>query len=111
MTGGGVTQVPAALQTLGGVKTSLLHVSALQSVPVAYLRHPPDPSHLPSCPHVAGKLAMQTARGSGAPGATGMHRPTAAAWLQLRQAPRHELSQQTPSVHWAEAHSALTAQG
>ena len=97
-TDGGVTQVPPALQMLAGVKTSPLHVSALQSEPVAYVRHPPAPSHLPSSPHVTGAVATQTPRGSGAPDATGTHRPGEAARLQLRQGPRHALSQQTPSV-------------
>jgi hypothetical protein len=31
--------------------------------------------------------------------------------LQLRQAPLHELSQQTPSTHWVEPHSLGSAQG
>ena len=77
---------------------SPLHVSALHTVPAAYLLHPPDPSHLPSSPHVTGAVATQTPRGSGAPDATGVHRPTEAGRLQLLQGPRHALSQQTPSV-------------
>ena len=103
--------MPPARQMLAGVKTSPLHVSALQSEPVGYVRHPPDPSHLPSSPQVTGAVATQTPRGSGAPDATGMHRPTEAARLQLRQEPTHAASQQTPSTHWAVVHSAWATQG
>ena len=60
---------------------------------------------------MTGAVATQTPRGSGAPDATGVHRPAEAARLQLLQGPRHALSQQTPSVHQPVAHSSLPAQG
>src|SRR4051812_224591 len=45
-------------------------------------------------------------RGSVAEAATVMHRPRLPCNAQLRHAPPHELSQQTPSTQFAEAHSA-----
>ena len=105
------THVPLPLHVLGGVKTSPLHASAAQTEPTTYLRQPPDPSHLPSNPHVAGAVGTHAACGSSAPTATAVHRPTEAARLQLTQAPTHAPSQQTPSAHWAVAHSSLATQG
>jgi Wiskott-Aldrich syndrome protein len=86
-------------------------MSGAQSVPTAYHLQAPAPSHRPSSPHVVGDVVAQLARGSIAPGGTGTHRPTIPGRLQLRQAPAHELSQQTPSVQKPVVHSPLPAQG
>jgi hypothetical protein len=90
--------VPVPLHTLGGVKTSPLHVSGAQIVPTTYLRHPAAPSHLPSNPHVAGPVSTQRPCGSGTPDGTTLHWPALPGRLQLTQAPPQWAVQQTPST-------------
>ena len=76
-----------------------------QTVPVGYIWQPPAPSHSPSVPHDSLPRSLQPFRGSAAPAATLKHRPGEPGKLQLRQAPLHALSQQTPSMHWLDSQS------
>lgn len=55
-------------------------------------------------------MSEQIDRGSGAAAATSVQRPRLPCTAQLRHAPPHELSQQTPSTQLPDAHSAAAAQ-
>jgi hypothetical protein len=48
--------------------------------------------------HIAAVLSLHTMRGSAFPAATATHWPGDDGKAQLRQAPVHELAQQTPST-------------
>src|SRR5664279_1315493 len=75
-----------------------------QTVPAAYIWQPPEPSHKPSVPQDSLPRSLQPFRGSAALAATFTHWPGEPGRLQLRQAPLHELSQQTPPTHWLDSH-------
>ena len=81
-----------------------------QTVPAAYIWQPPAPSHKPSVPHDSLPRSLQPLRGSAAPAATLKHRPGEPGRLQLRQAPLHALSQQTPSTHCLDSQSLASLQ-
>jgi hypothetical protein len=89
----------------------LAQLSGAQIVPLSYLRQPEAPSHVPSVPHFSGPLSMQTPRGSTAPSGDGVHLPIDDGSAQLRQAPPHASSQQTPSTQNVLTHSPPPAQG
>jgi hypothetical protein len=73
----GLVHWPAPLQVDGAVYESFTQVSAAQTVPFPYRRHPPVPSHRPSVPHVAAVISVHICRGSTVPAATGVQRPSA----------------------------------
>jgi hypothetical protein len=85
--------------------------SGEQVVFFAYSWHAPAPSHLPLVPQLGAPLSLQVLRGSAFPAATIVHLPTEPVSAQLRQAPVQPLSQQTPSTHWPDLHSAPAPQG
>jgi len=82
-----------------------VHVSGAQTVLTGYFWQPKLPSHLPLVPHVDCAWTAHTARESGLPAATGMQLPSDDASAQLRHAPAHAFSQQTPSTQKFERHS------
>lgn len=86
-------------------------VSVPQTVPAGYTWHPPPPLHKPFVPHDSLPRFLQPFRGSAAPLATFTHWPGVPGRLQLRQAPPHSFSQQTPSMHWLDSHSLASVQG
>jgi hypothetical protein len=82
------------------------HFSPEHTVPTAYLRQPPAPSHLPSVPHEAAPWSLQTLRLSIAPAASGVHLPFDDSSEQLRHEPVQAWSQQTPSTQKFDLQSA-----
>src|SRR5689334_3872686 len=81
-----------------------LHSSSAHSVPTGQIWQPPLPSHLPFVLQVDCASATHMARGSTVPAAIGMQWP-AIDPAQVRQAPVHAWSQQTPSTQWLCWHS------
>lgn len=106
-----VSHAPAPLQIFPLISPSA-HDVAPQAVPgFAYARHAPAPSHVPSAPQEAGYAGSTGHSPSGSvsaaitPQTPSTPEPFFAA-VQARHAPRHDVSQQTPStqaplVHWA----------
>jgi hypothetical protein len=78
-----------------------------QAVPGAYLRHAPDPSHMPSLAHVEGESIAQSLSGSVPPftlSHTPLLPPPFFAALQAWQDPAQGWSQQTPSTQFPLTH-------
>ena len=107
---GGVTHWPDWLHVGAGVWAPKTQLSVPQTVPGAYIWQAPVPSHKPSVPHDALPWSLQPLRGSNAPAAMLRHWPGEPGRLQLRQAPPHALSQQTPSTHCLDSQSLGSAQ-
>jgi len=78
---------------------------ALHTVPSAYLRHPPEPLHLPSVPQLAGPLSLQVPLGSAPPPGTLVHVPNDAESAHDRQAPLQAAAQQMPCAQKPDLHS------
>jgi hypothetical protein len=72
---------------------------------IGCLWQPKLPSHFPLVPQVDAAWTAHRARGSGLSAATGVHLPGVDASAQLRHAPAHALSQQTPSTQKPDRHS------
>jgi hypothetical protein len=108
--GAGTTmrQVPPPLQVRAGIDVPALQLAAPQTVPLAYLRHEPLPSHAPSVPQLVAPWSAHWFRGS-VPAGTSMHRPSLPATAHDRHAPPHAVAQQTPSTQKPEAQSAARA--
>ena len=108
----GSEQLPLPSQVRTPVMPSPLQMPALHGVPSPYLWQPPLPSQNPSCPQVAGVLAVQTEGSLGFwSDGTKSHSPSELARLQaLQVCPQAEV-QQSPSAQnnpvW---HSALQLQ-
>jgi hypothetical protein len=75
-----------------------------QTVPCAYLRQAPAPSHRPSLPQLVALSSAHSLPGS-VPAGTGEHMPNLPAMLQAWQGPAQAPSQQTPSTQRPFAHS------
>jgi hypothetical protein len=69
-----VPQVPVPLQVRAGVKVLIEHVAAAQTAPAPYRRQAPEPSQLPSVPHVATPWSAHWFSGSW-PAGTTLHVP------------------------------------
>ena len=78
---------------------------------MSYFRQPAAPSQVPSVMQLAAPLSMQTCRGSAAFAGVGLHMPIDEGRAQLRQAPPHASSQQTPSTQKVLTHSVPALQG
>jgi hypothetical protein len=100
-----VWQVPVPLQVRAGVKVAPAQLAATQTVPLAYNRHAPPPSHAPSVPQVDAPLSAHWPSGS-APAGTSVHVPVVPASPHDRQAPVHAVRQQVPCSQKPLAHSA-----
>jgi hypothetical protein len=108
--GAGVWQVPVPLQVEGEVAVVPLQLPDLHTVPAAYLRQAPLPSHLPSRPQVDMFSIGQERVGSSAPAGTGEQVPARPATLHAWQLPQLAVSQQTPLVQKPLAHSEAAVQ-
>lgn len=91
---GGV-HVPAPLQVDDPVFTPALHVPAAQTVPTAYSRQPPIPSHQPSVPQEAAPMSVQTCFGS-VPDMLAVQVPRAPAFAHDLQPSVQVVEQQIP---------------
>jgi hypothetical protein len=89
----------------------LSQCSAAQIVPGSYEWQPAEPSHFPSCPQLCWPWSTHTLRGSAAPAGTAVQRPIADGRAQVRQAPPHAPSQQTPSTQKLLLQSLAAAHG
>jgi hypothetical protein len=106
----GATHFAVASQVEAGVYIALAQVSGAHTVPGAYLRHDPAPSHLPSVPPVDAGCAAQPLRGSVAPAGTVEQLPIADGSAHVLHGPLQALSQQTPSTQNPLAQAAATLQ-
>jgi hypothetical protein len=97
--------VPVPLQVRAGVKVVPAQLAATQTVPLAYSRHAPPPSQVPSDPHVEAPLSAHCPSGSW-PAGTSTHVPADAAIPQDRQAPVQAVRQQVPCSQKPLEHSA-----
>ena len=100
-----VWHVPVPLQVRGGVYVEPAQLSATQTVPLAYRRHAPPPSHVPSVPQVEDPLSAHWPSGS-SPAGTSTHVPAVAAMPQDRQLPVQAVRQQVPCSQKPLEHSA-----
>ena len=78
---------------------------------MSYFRQPEAPSQVPSVMQLDAPLSMQTCRGSAAFAGVGLQTPIDDGRAQLRQAPPHASSQQTPSTQKVLTHSVPALQG
>jgi hypothetical protein len=107
------TPAPSQLET--SVRWPALQEALRQTVPGAYRRQAPRPSHTPSVWQLAGPSSRHCPAGSEPPAATGAQVPAWPAWLQAKQLAVQALAQQTPwaqKLDWhsvAPAHSAPSA--
>jgi hypothetical protein len=99
-----IRQVPPPLQVRAGVDDPLLQVAAAHTVPLAYSRQAPAPSHAPSFPQLAAPSSAHWFSGS-APAGTAMHCPSLPAIAHDRQVPLHAVAQHTPCAQKPEAQS------
>ena len=100
-----IWQVPVPLHVRGGVYVDPAQLCCTQTVPLAYIRQPPPPSHAPSLPQVEGSLVAHWPSGS-SPAGTSVQAPSAAARPQDRHAPVQAVRQQVPCSQKPLAHSA-----
>lgn len=59
-----VWQAPVPLQVRAGVKVEPVQLAATQVAPLAYRRHPPPPSQVPSVPQLAAPWSVHWFSGS-----------------------------------------------
>jgi hypothetical protein len=97
-------QVPTPSQVDASRRVEPVQLPAAQTVPWAYLRQAPAPSHIPSLPQLVAPSSAHSLAGS-VPAGTGEQVPTLPAMLQASQAPMQALSQQTPSAQIPLEHS------
>src|SRR5262245_33333864 len=96
--------VPTPSQVDASRRVEPVQLPAAQTVPWAYLRQAPAPSHMPSLPQLVAPSSAQSLAGS-VPAGTGEQVPNLPAMLQAWQAPVQAVSQQTPSTQMPLAHS------
>jgi hypothetical protein len=101
--------VPVPLQVRAGVNVEPAQLAATQIVPLAYMRHAPPPSQVPSVPQVEAPLSAHWPRGS-SPAATSVHVPAVPVRLQERQLPVQAVRQQAPCSQKPLPHSAAVVQ-
>ena len=106
------THCPTELHVGVGVRDPSTQEAVPHGVPVGYFWHERLPSQNPLVPQLSLPRSLQLPLGSVAPGAAAVHLPCIPGTLQLRHAPAHAFSQQTPSMHCPDSHSAApSAQG
>jgi hypothetical protein len=103
-----IRQVPPPLQVRAGIVASPPQLAFAQTVPLAYRRQAPAPSHVPSFPQLAAPSSAHWLSGS-APAGTSMHWPSLPAIAHERQVPLHAVAQQTPVTQKPEAQSLAAA--
>jgi hypothetical protein len=82
-----------------------LQVLLAQTVPAAYSRQAPRPSHTPSRPQLGARWSWHWPVGSAAPAGTGVHTPADWGRAQDTHDPAQAPAQQTPCAQMPEAHS------
>ncbi len=87
------------------VLTPAAHLRAAQIVVGPYLRHAPEPLHVPSLPQLVGPSSLHVPAGSIAPRGTAAHVPTEPGRLHEKQLPAHADPQQTPCAQNPLVHS------
>jgi hypothetical protein len=102
-------QVPAPSQVEAVLAVPLAQPAAWQTVPAAYLRQAPAPSHRPSLPQLETGSASQSLCGS-VPAAADVHCPSLPTPAQVWQVPLHAVWQQTPSTQKPLMQAALLVQ-
>jgi hypothetical protein len=102
-------QAPAPSQRETRRATPLLQLAGAQTVPAAYSRHLPRPSHRPSPRQEAAFWSGQPPAGSGVPLGTGVHTPADCGSAQETHEPVQALAQHTPWAQIPDAHSAAVA--
>ena len=90
-------QVPLPSQRPANVNDEPLHPALEQMTLVTYFSQAPAPSQLPSVPHVAAPVSVQSCRGS-VPTSAGMQVPTWPTAAQVWQIPEQSIAQQKPSA-------------
>jgi hypothetical protein len=103
-----IRQVPPPLQVRAGIDVPPLQAAPAQTVPLAYGRQAPAPSHVPSFPQLAAPSSAHWFSGS-VPAGTSMHWPSLPAIAHDRQVPLHAVEQQTPCAQNPEAQSPAVA--
>jgi hypothetical protein len=96
---------PLPSQVKGAVALPPVQVAALQTVPTAYLRQPPEPLQVPSLPQPAEPWSLHVPVGSAPPAGTATQTPADPGRAQDMQVPAQAVEQQTPCWHWPLAHS------
>ena len=102
----GARHTPRPLHVPAVSSRSPSHAGGTQTVSAGYREQPPNPSHVPDCPHDAALWFLQTPRGSTTPRSMGQQVPSRPVWLHATQAPWQATLQQTPSAQKPEAQSA-----
>ena len=102
-------QVPVASQRPATVCAPAMHESVPQTVPAAYLRHAPAPSHCPSRPQVAAVASLHWPSGS-MPSGTFLQVPSLPATAHDLHVPAQALMQHFPCAQNVELHSASAPQ-
>jgi hypothetical protein len=90
------------------VKLLVAHIAATHTAPAPYLRQAPEPSQLPSVPHVATPWSAHWFSGSW-PAGTTLHVPRLPACAHDWQVPPHAVAQHTPCAHTFDAQSTSAA--
>jgi len=87
--------VPVPLQVRAGVNVVPEQLAATHTVPLAYSRQAPPPSHVPSAPQVEAPLSAHCPSGS-SPAGTSKQVPALPVIAHDRQVPVQAVRQQTP---------------
>jgi hypothetical protein len=103
-----VPHAPVPLQVFAGVKLLAAHTAPVQTVPAAYLRQAPAPSHVPSLPQLLAIWSVHWFSGSW-PAGTTLHVPRLPIWLHAWQVPLQAVAQHTPCAQTFEAQSVSAA--
>jgi hypothetical protein len=101
--------VPVASHRPATVWAPAMHESMPQTVPTAYLRHAPAPSHAPSRPQVEAPASLHCPPGS-CPSGTFLQVPSLPLIAHDLQVPVHAVMQQRPCAQIFELHSASAPQ-
>src|SRR5262249_12854874 len=101
--------VPEASQRPATVCAPMVHESIPHTVPAAYLRQAPAPSHCPSSPPVAMPASLHWPSGS-MPSGTFLHVPSLPGTAHDRQVPVQALMQHLPCAQNIEKHSSSLPQ-
>lgn len=97
------------LQVRAGVNVAPAQLCGTQMVPLAYCRHDPPPSHVPSVPHVEAPLSAHCPSGS-SPAGTSMHVPAVPVIPHDRQLPVQAVRQHVPCSQKPLEHSVAPVQ-
>jgi hypothetical protein len=108
-TGAAGGQTPRPLHTRAAVAPPAVQAAGAHSVLAACRRQPPRPLQVPSRWQPAAGSAGQWLPGS-CPAGTAVQVPAAPGRLQAKQGIPQAVEQQTPSMHWFEAHSPAAVQ-